>query len=102
MSISLKAWGEYAHRKVAIHLAWLGGERLTIGYENNLISTSLGWPLSYLNLRTPMKIGGLGIEVALTLRKEVWAGSNEPTAPLIACRLGRNLGICICYLLTHN
>ena len=57
MSILVKAWGEYAHRNVAIHLAWLGGERLTIGYENNPISTSLGWSISYLNLQTPMKIG---------------------------------------------
>jgi len=45
---------------VAIHVAWLGEERLTIGYENNLISTSLGWPLSFLNLQTPVKIGVLG------------------------------------------
>ena len=60
MGISLKAWGEYAHRKMAIHLRWLGGERLIIGYENNLISTSLGCPLSYLNLQTPMKICGFG------------------------------------------
>ena len=60
MGISLKAWGEYAHRKVAIHLAWLEGEILTIVYENNPISTSLGWPLSYLNPQTPTKIGGFG------------------------------------------
>jgi len=39
---------------------WLKGERLTIGYENNPISTSLCWPLSDLNLQTPMKIGWFG------------------------------------------
>jgi len=44
---------------MAIRLAWLGGERLIIGYENNPISTILGWPLSNLNLQIPIKIGGL-------------------------------------------
>jgi len=46
MEISLKAWGEYTHQKVAIHLAWLGGEKLIIGYENNPTSTSLGYRVS--------------------------------------------------------
>jgi len=52
--------GEYAHQKMAIHLAWLRGERLINGYENNPILTSLGWPLSQLNPQTPTKKGGLG------------------------------------------
>ena len=85
-----KAWDEYAHRKVAIHLAWLGGESLIIGYENNPISTSLGWPLSYLNLQGRRKTGGLGDRGGPHPPKGgFWASSNEATAPLIACRLGR-------------
>jgi len=59
MGISLKAWVKYGicppkggYSPCAVR------RRKVDRYENNPMSTSLGWALSYLNLQTPIKIGG--------------------------------------------